>query len=54
MATKRTGYIDTAYRGYLIRKYRFETGYWIEKGGTTVQVFVATEEEAKRIIDTLA
>ena len=44
---------DQAYKGYLIRYQPMSGGYWIEKGGFTVQNYVASPTEAKAIIDML-
>lgn len=44
----------TAYRGYLICPYpSYCEGFWIEKDSVTIQRFVASFEEAQRIIDSL-
>jgi hypothetical protein len=42
-----------AYKGYLIRKYPFEEGYWIEKDQTVIQRMVPTMEAGRTLIDTL-
>ena len=42
-----------AYRGYLIRKYRTQDGYWIEKGGHVILRFTPSPAAAQREIDTL-
>lgn len=42
-----------AYRGYLIRKYPYSEGYWIEQSGITIINFMASPEDARGVIDIL-
>ena len=42
-----------AYRGYVIGRLLTGEGYFITKGGHTIQCFVTTLREAQRIVDDL-